>query len=74
MFWEIFVTTLLCLWVIRYIAGSAYGVYLMYKRHPSTWDWQTQLIVGLPFWIGYYIGTGIKEVVEWRCRKKELGR
>jgi len=74
MFWEIFVTTLLCLWVIRYIAGSAYGVYLMYKRHPSIWYWQTQLIVGLLFWIGYYIGTGIKEVVEWRCRKKELGR
>ena len=60
MFWEIFITILLCLWIARYVAGSIYGVYLMYKTHPSIWDWQTQLIAGLPFWIGYYIGTGLK--------------
>ena len=74
MFWETFITILLFLWVIRYVGGSAYGVYLMYKTHPSTWRWETQLIVGLPFWIGYYTVVSIKGVLRWRCRKKELGR
>jgi len=60
MFWETFIMVLLYLWIVRYIVGGAYGINLMYKTHPSTWDWQTQLIVGLPFWIGYHIGTGLK--------------
>jgi hypothetical protein len=75
--WETFIMLLLYVWIVRYIIGAAYGIHLMYTKkisHPSTWDWQIQLIVGLPFWIGYYIGVTIKEIVRWRCRKKEFGK
>jgi len=74
MTWETLIIMLLYAWIVRFIIGAAYGVYLMSKTHPSTWDWKDQLVVGLPFWIGYYIGIITREVVRWRCRKKEFGK
>lgn len=70
--WEMFAIALLWAWLIRYVAGAIYGIYLMYKKHPSTWNFVDQLFVGLPFWIGYYIGSIIKKAVKWKRIEKEF--
>jgi len=55
---------LVWLWIARFVVGAAYGIILMRKSSPGTWDWQDQYIAGLPFWIGYGIGSGIKWITK----------
>ena len=56
--WDIVVIILLWLWVARWILGAGYGINLMQKRIPFTW--QDTFIVGPVFWVGYGVGRGIR--------------
>ena len=68
--WNNIFVILLWMWVVRFILGAAYGIYLMRKSHPNTWIFQDQIIAGLPFWIGWYIGTGTRRLVRWQKDRK----
>jgi len=54
---------------IKWIIGGVYGGWLMHKTSPLTWNWQTALVVGPIFWLGWGIGTGLRRFVEWRRNK-----
>jgi len=56
--WDNFVIILLWMWVARWVLGAGYGAYLLQKNRPFTW--QTSLIAGPVFWIGYCVGKAAK--------------
>ena len=64
--WSNVFVILLWLWLCRYVLGLVYGIYLMRKSPPLSWDWQDQIIAGLPFWVGYGLGRLIRWLVELR--------
>jgi hypothetical protein len=68
--WDNVFIILFWMWAFRYVAGLLYGIYLMRKVNPATWQWETQLIVGLPFWVGYYLG----RVTKWSFARIRLAR
>ena len=68
--WNNVISILLILLLIKWFVGGVYGAWRMQKTSPLTWDWQTDLIVGPIFWIGWGIGTGLRRFVEWRRKKR----
>jgi hypothetical protein len=56
--WNNIVVILLYVIIAKWILGAGYGIYLLHKRIPFTW--QATFIVGPAFWIGYGAGRGAK--------------
>ena len=62
--WNNLAVILIWLWIARWTLGVGYGLYLVSEQ--KGWIWQDKLLCGPLFWIGWFLGRGVRRLVRWR--------